>query len=307
MAFVGFAVMTPVATMSILDTTRWRPVVYADTPKTLNRYHRFIQKPTKDDRKPVLFVFGAAYLPKVTRNADLFSSVFLFDDVPNLMAVKTNIPEFDIVDIEGQAPKHLTPVELAEVVSRAGALPNKVPLLTKLTNTLGPRKPSVLESTSRLPKAEATTETSGVQRLLTEVKQYDALPYAVVTDTYAKFVFRMIPRSAVTTAVTKRLPAEAKEPWAAALAIADSAVGLAMADAFRKLCDEPAMNYREVITPVLKPYAGDFLYLTAIHPPYKGCVFLSTPGSAANQTVKPINFVPKDNKTTEKRKKKAKR
>lgn len=300
--------MTPVATMSILDTTRWRPVVYADTPKTLNRYHRFVQKPEKDERKPVLFVFGASYLPKVTRNADLFSSVFLFDDVPNLMAVKANIPDFDVVDVEGHLPKHLSPVELAEVVSRAGSLPNKIPLITKLTNTLGTRKPSVLESTSRLPKGAApeTATTAGVQRLLTEVKHYEALPYAVVTDIYAKYIFRMIPRSAVTAAVTKKLPVQAKEPWAAALAIADSAVGAAMATAFRRLCDDSngALSVRDALKEAdLTAYAGDFLYLTTIHPPYKGCVFLAS-SEEATPTVKQAKFTPKDNKTTDKKRKK---
>jgi hypothetical protein len=126
---------------------------------------------------------------------------------------------------------------------------------------------------------------------LTEVKQFEAIPYAVITDTYAKYIFGLIPRSAVTSAVTKKLPAGAKEPWAAALAFADSDVGASMAVAFRRLCSaDGALSHRDVLKETnLTAYAGDFLYLTAIHPPYKGCVFLND----AEEAVKPVvKFVP---------------
>lgn len=286
MAFVGFAVMNPIAAMAMVDPVRWRPVVYADTPRTLAQYNRFLADEGNDNRKAVLFLLGAHNLQRIAQDFERFSSVLVFDDLQNLHHLSSSTDGFDIVDIETEEgiarPKPLSPAEMTEVVSQNSDNASPFPLVAKLTSALGKRRPSVLESTSRMPMPEAVPE-SGAQRMLTEIKHVlDAtespLPFAVVLDTYIRFLFRIVSRSKVTSVVTKKLPDEAKEVWSIALDLANSDVGLQMARAFRSLCENDDVDYRvghAVSEFGLKPYSGDFLYFTSILPPYRGCEFLS--------------------------------
>lgn len=286
MAFVGFAYMNPIATMAMLDQGKWRPVVYADTPRCRGQYDRFLAgTPKKDNRKAVLFLFGASNFPKVKNDLDRFTSIFVFDDLQNLEKVQGAYPAFEVTDIEetpegALVPYHLTPAEMADTVAAEGKI-QKVSLLEGITAALSKRKPSVLESTSRMPMPEAVAE-SGSQRLMTEIKliieaKDSDLPFAMVLDTYAKFLFRMLPRSKVTSQVTKKLPAEAKDLWGSAIDFATSDIGLRMAYAFRSLCQNKDPDYRvghAVSKYGLKAYSGDFLYFTSVCSPNRGFEFL---------------------------------
>lgn len=278
MSFIGFATINPVAAMSVLDSNKWRTVVYADTPRTKARYQNFLSGEKESKRKPILFLFGATSLYKVSKDIEQFHSVLVFDELQNLHYLSKAIDTFKIVDIEedetGNYPKQLSPVELQEAVAEEGLLPKKIPLLNKITSSLGVRKPSVLESTSRMPTPEAVPE-SGAQKLLSEIKAVleatnSELPFQVVLDTYVKFLFRIVKRATVTSLVTKKLPKEAKELWQIALNLANSDVGLNMAKAFRSLCVANDPDYRvshAVNKYGLKAYSGDFLYFNAVLPP----------------------------------------
>lgn len=286
MAFVGFAKTNPICAIAMVDQVRWNPVVYADTPRSLARYKKFVNSHETEARKVVLFMLGATNLTKVAKEFDRFSSVLVFDDLQNLHLLDEAIDEFEIVDIEAEngipVPRNLTPAEMTEVVNRPEMPSSPFPVIAKLTNALGKRRPSVLESTSRMPMPEAVPE-SGAQRLLTEVKTIldvtgSTLPFPIVLDTYIKYLFRILPRSKVTSSVTKKLPEEAKELWGTALDLAGSEAGSNMARAFRSLCESEDVDYRvghAVSKFGLKPYSGDFIYFTSILPPFRGCEFLS--------------------------------
>ena len=285
MAFVGFAVTNPISALAMIDQVRWRPVVYADTPRVLARYTKFLKVANQDTRKAVLFLLGATNLGKIAKEYERFSSVLVFDDLQNLHTLKSTISGFDIVDIANEngidVQRHLTPAEMTEVVNRPDMPASPFPLVAKLTNALGKRRPSVLESTSRMPMPEAIPE-SGAQRMITEIKLIleltaSPLPFAVVLDTYIRFLFHIVPRSKVTSMVTKKLPDDAKDLWGTALDLANSEVGLNMARAYRSLCESDDVDYRvghAVSKFGLKPYSGDFLYFTSVLPPYRGCEFL---------------------------------
>lgn len=286
MSLVGFAVMNPIVTMSMIDVSRWRPVVFADTPKSLNLYQRFVNEKKNDTRRAVLFLIGALNLGKVSKDRARFSSVLVFDDVQNLSAVEAQIKGFCIADItaEGEAsfPRHLTPMELADLLEVEGSIPDPTPLLSKVTNALGRRRPSVLETTSRVPMGDGTVE-SGAQRLLNEVKNIldaeDKVPFSLLLDLYTKYLFRIVERTKITTMVTKKLPEAAKELWKQALTFADSDIGETMAKAYARLCRTSDADYRvghAVNDFGLKPYSGDFLYFTAVLPPHRNCAFIST-------------------------------
>lgn len=290
MAISSFAVMNPTAAMSMIDTSRWRTVVYADTPKSLVRYKEFLDQKKTDARKVVCFVFGVTSLKEVLKNQDKFNSILIFDDLQNLSDLRTQlgVQIADVKETDASAmPKHLTPQEMNTLVeSSSPAL--EISLLKKVLTTLGPRRPSVLETTSRIP-APLDVEESGSQRLLTEIKQTlpDPTFFGVVATTYCKYLFRMIDRNTVTQTVTKKLPAEAKDFWKKALDYADSDIGLAMHSAFAKLCSQRDPDYRTghaVAEFNLKLYSGDFLYFTMIIPPFDSCQFLQGTTAAASTT-----------------------
>lgn len=295
MAVAGFAVMNPVATMAMVDTARWRPVVYADTPKTLSRYQSFLGSKS-DQRKVVCFVFGATYLPDVLKNKDKIASYLVFDDLQNLHLLTAQLPGFDIVDItrdNGVFPKYLSPQELTVVLEAPTKLPDQNLLLKKVTDALGARKPSVLETTSRIPQAE-TIQESGAQRRLTEIKRRltSGPDFSVVLDYYVKYLFRIVDRNQVTQNVTKKLPAELKDLWKEALDFADSEIGLTMAKAYASLCFAADPDYRvghAVAKHSLKPYGGDFSYFTAVLPPHNSCAFI--PGVLENTSAEETALV----------------
>lgn len=270
--------MNPIATMAMVDTARWRPVVYADTPKTLARFRAFIESKKPEPRKCVLFLFGASYLPDVIQHKDRLSSILLFDDLQNLHNVKKQLEGFDIVDVDDGYPKHLSPSELMEVINKPQRFP-EVTLLSQVTKALGQRRPSVLETTNRLPSAEPITE-SGAQRMLADIKRMlvdDEPAFPVLLDVYVKYLFRIVTRAYVTKEITKKLPAHVKEPWKQALDFADSDVGLAMAKAYHSMCRSSDPDLRAshaVATYSIKAYGGDFLYFTSVLPPYSTCEFL---------------------------------
>jgi len=285
MAFVGFSFTNPIAVMSMVDPVRWRPVVYADTPRVLAQYMKFMSEVEGDGRKSVLLLLGASSLHRVAKDYDRFDSIFVFDDLQNLHTLKRSTEGFEVVDVEVEdgipTPRHLTPAEMNETV----ALPSPAspfPLAAKLTAALGKRRPSVLESTSRMPIPEVAP-VSGAQRMMAEVKRIldeteSPLPFSIVIDAYIRFLFRITTRLKVTSAVTKKLPDEAKDIWSTALDLAGSDVGLTMARAYRKLCENEDVDYRvgQAVNEFnLKLYSGDFLYFTAIFPPHRNCVFIS--------------------------------
>lgn len=286
MSLLGFGVMAPTSTVALVDTSRWRPVIYADTPRSIGAYHKFLNEAKRgDNRKAILFLLGISNLQKVAKERGRFASILLFDDLQNLHNLREQLDGFEIVDIVSakdtpgvMLPRHLTPGELADLLTKAGSLPESMPLLSKITNALGKRRPSVLETTSRMPMPEAVPH-SGAQRLLSEVKARltdESPPFSVVLDTYVKYLFRIIDRNKV-TAVTKKIKEPAKEPWGAALDFASSDIGLTMARAFHRLCRTGDPDYRigHAVTEFgLKPYSGDFVYFTAIMAPHRTCEFL---------------------------------
>ncbi len=271
----------------MIDTTRWRPVIYSETPRSAALYQSFIADKKSDGRRAVLFLIGAIGLQKVAKERARFATVFVFDDLQNLGALTEKMEDFKIEDIATDDngmmyPKHLTPVELAEVLERQGSLPESIPLLTKVTNALGRRRPSVLETTSRIPLPEEVPE-SGAHRVLAEVKALmeasgSAISFPVVLDTYVKYLFRIVDRAKVTSAVTKKLPEPAKELWQQALDFASSEIGLAFARAFRSLCVAVDADYRighAVKDHGIQPYSGDFVYFVSVLPPFRNCEFLA--------------------------------
>ena len=280
MSFASFAVMPPAATMSMIDNSRWRTVVYADTPKSLARYKEYITNPKSDGRKVVVFVFGVSALREVLKNQDKFNSVFVFDDLQNLSELRTQM-NVQIVDAEekptGVFPKYLTPQELAALADAPMEVPDNF-FLKKVTSALGNRRPSVLETTNRLP-APFEIEASGIQRVLSDIKL--GLPedaFSPLLNGYCKYLFGMVDRNFITQTITKKLPVEVKELWKKCLDYADSEVGSSMKKAYAKLCPSKDPDYRAghaVVDFNLRPYSGDFLYLTAIFPPLESAVFLS--------------------------------
>jgi len=284
MAFAGFAVMSPLTVAAMLDSNRWRSIVYADTPRCKSRYDAFVKEAKKDDRHNALVVVGATNLHRVQKDAERFQSVLVFDTVQNLCKLEDAVPSFSVVDIEkkGDAdlPRHLTPTELAEVVQRPGSVPAPTPLAVKLVATLGQRKPSVLEATSRMP-SPSKIPPSGMRDLLSDVKDLltaDSPSFQEVLNTYVKYVFRLVPRNTVTQEITKKLPEAAKPLWQNALDFATSKVGTQIAVAFRSLCiaSDPGYRLSHAVSKYgLKAYAGDMVYFTAIIPPAQSFVFPS--------------------------------
>lgn len=280
MAISAFAVMNPIATMAMVDIARWRPVVYANTPKSLARYRQFLEGKKPDNRKNVLFLFGAAYLNEVLQNKEKFSSILVFDDLQNLDRLRKWLQSVHIVDIEEDMPKHLSPSEVMDVVNKPTNFPASNPLLSQITKALGPRKPSVLETTSRLPVPEAIPE-SGAQRLLAELKKHtekSEVQFSIILDVYTKYLFRIVNRAYVTKEVTKKLETDVKDLWKQALDFADSEVGQTMANAYRELCrsSDPDLRPSHVLSKFgIKAYGGDFLYFTSVLPPHQTCTFLT--------------------------------
>lgn len=272
--------MNPIATMAMIDISRWRPVVYANTPRTLAKYKQFIDNKKPDNRKNVLFLFGAAYLNDVLQSKERFNSILVFDDLQNIDTLRNYLQSVQIVDIENQAyPKYLSPSEVMEIVNKPTNFPNGNVLLSHVTKALGPRKPSVLETTSRLPVPEAIPE-SGAQRLLADLKRMigsDEPSFTALLDVYVKYLFRIINRSQVTKDITKKLPAHTKEMWKQALDFADSPIGESMAKAYRSLCrtSDPDLKASHVLSKFgIKAYGGDFLYFISVLPPHQTCTFL---------------------------------
>ncbi len=283
MSLVGLVAMNPLAAMSMIDISRFRPIIYADTPACQAAYLRFTQEKRGDGRKAVLFLLGAANLPKVVKERDRFSSVLIFDTVQDLTVLGTHLKELTLADVDASGelsvPKHLTPGELADLLETEGSIPDPLPLLSKVTNALGRRRPSVLENTSRIP-APDLPESTGAQRMLNDLKDClgdEDVSFSVVLDIYVKYLFRIVERSKVTTTVTKKLPAEAREIWSQALEFADSPIGNSFAVAYAKLCRSADADYK-IANAVndfdLKNYSGDFLYFTSLLPPHRGCAFV---------------------------------
>lgn len=296
MAISAFAVMNPVTTMAMVDIARWRPVVYADTPKTVARFKKFIDTKRPEPRKVVLFLFGASYLQDVLKHRDRINSILLFDDLQNLHNVSKQISGVKIVDIDDGHPKHLSPAELMDIINQPTRFPESV-LLSQITKALAQRGPSVLETTSRMPSPEVAPE-SGAQRMLAELKHglSDDLSFAVVLDTYVKYLFRIITRSKVTKDVTKKIPDSTKDIWRQALDFADSDIGLTMAHAYRDLChtSDPDVTTSSVIAKRgIKAYGGDFLYFTSILPPHLTCEFLTDVFSSSSKDPQPLVTVTK--------------
>jgi hypothetical protein len=280
MTISAFAVMNPIATMAMIDIARWRPVVYANTPRTLARYKQFLDNKKPDNRKNVLFLFGASYLNDVLQNKDKFNSILVFDDMQNLDNLRSYLQSVQIVDIENQGyPRYLSPSEVMDVVNKPTNFPPGSVLLSQVTKALGPRKPSVLETTSRLPVPEAIPE-SGAQRMLADLKRMlgnEETPFAAMLDVYVKYLFRIINRSQVTKDITKKLPPHTKEMWKQALDFADSPVGESMAKAYHALCrtSDPDLKASHVLSKFgIKAYGGDFLYFISVLPPHHTCTFL---------------------------------
>lgn len=323
MSIVGFAVMSPIATISMVDTSRWQPVVFADTPRTIRRYQEFLNEKKNGGRKPLLFLLGVTNLSKIAKDRQRFTSVLVFDDLQNLHLLSSQMSGFSIADITHKNnvpyPKHLTPVELGELLEKQGSIPETLPLLAKVTNALGRRRPSVLETTSRMPTPETAPDpATGVQRQLTDIKNAlgggTKVPFAVLLDTYVKYLFRVIERSKVTSTVTKKLPDEVKAAWKNVLDFADSDIGLTMAKAYARLCrnKDPDFRIGHAVTQFkLRPYTGDFVYFTSLFPPHRTCQFISTfvvpePVSAASGPLIKVFKPPKPSpKATMKTKKKA--
>ncbi len=285
MAFIGFGASNPVSLASVLDTSRWRLVMYMDTPRTIARFHEAVSEPRrkKETRKMVLLVGGATCLHRIHNDLDAFASILVFDSVENLHVLKEDMPEFEIVDsvLEGghYVSRHLNPGQVAEMVAKPGK-PENLSMLQRVVNTLGKRKPSVLETTSRMPVPSEVLH-SGMQVQLSEMKKrlddQEGLEFSVVLDTYCRYLFRIIPRSKVTSLVTKKLPKELKEVWDNVLQFAKSDIGLRMAKTFEAVSasKDPRFRGSYVLAKYgISQYAGDYMYFTAVHPPSEMHEFL---------------------------------
>lgn len=278
----GFAFSNPMAVMTMVDTSRWRPVVYAMTPETTRRYKDWKASSKTDGRKNVLFLFGVTALRDVYQDHPLFSTICIFDELQNLTEASGQISGMsvvDIIDVGGiPHPKHLTPQDVADVLSRPGSLPENL-LLKRIQSSLGVRRPSVLETTNRVPGPLDISE-SGVQKVFLSLKEaVDHDLFNVALNTYCKFLFRIVDRNTVTQTVTKKLPSEVKETWKSLLDYAESGIGLSMARAYRDLSSSNDPDFRHghaVAKHDLRNYAGDFMYFTSVLPPSGNWVFLPT-------------------------------
>ena len=287
MALIGFAYSNPITLMSVLDSSKWRVVMFMDTPRTLERYTKFIRSPASKDEKVVLFVAGAVALYRVKEDMARFHSVCVFDDVPNLHLLQKEISSFELVDVEMTEDglythKPWTPGSISEKISKDSVELHDFSFLQKLQNSLGKRRPSVLESTSKMPAPEAD-EFSGVMAQLAQIKAYldvdesGKLSFAAVLDVYAKYIFRIIPRSAVTSKVTKKLPKDLREIWTALTDFAKSDIGVRFAKAFQEISKSKDPDYRSGFALRqygIRQYSGDFVYLSSVLPPSDSFEFL---------------------------------
>lgn len=252
--------------------------MYMDTPATLGRYDKAMASKKKELRKMVLLVGGATCLHRVSKDLDRFDSVLVFDTLENLHVLSEDLPEFRIADAELEGghyvSKSLTPSQISDLVGAPGK-PENLSFLQRVVNTLGKRKPSVLETTSRMPSPEAIPH-SGVQMQLSNLKRLldedekSKVDFTTVLEVYCKYLFRIIPRSKVTSTVTKKLPKDLKEMWDNVLQFAKSDVGLRMAKAFEAICQTKDPDFRGAYAMKrfgILSYAGDFTYLTAVFPP----------------------------------------
>lgn len=283
---VSCATMSPIVTMSMIDTLRWQPVVYADSAYSKANFQSFLrkQKQSKDTRKTVLFLFGASFFDEVKEHEKEFTTIIVFDDVHNLNALAEAVPGLDVIDITTDekgdvVPKQLTPQELMEAVEGRNTI--EIPILQGLASAMAKHKPSVLENTSRLPKVKKIPP-SDSQLMMTEVLQalQEGDPeFTVLLDVYVKYIFGIVNRQYVTSMVTKKIRSDsARDIWKDVLTYADGPDGLTIAKAFALMCRNDDPDYR---TQHAAKDAGDIsvspdlLYFTSIIAPYKACVFVN--------------------------------
>lgn len=278
MAFIGLVTTNPIFGSAILDRSKWRSVIYADTPKCMDQYARW-KSSKKDSRKVIVHLIGASNLSKVLKDESMFHSIIVYDDLETMSILSDIVGGLNIADVEegpmGPVPFNLSQAALLNELKEPGGFPDTTPFLSKVRASFGNRKPSVLESSSNMPTPEESVN-SGVQRMMTGIKEEleiaeSSLPFAVVVDCYSKFIFGMVTRGHVTATVTKKLPkGVAKELWQSAMDMATSQIGLRMKDAYKSLCVSQDPDYRanHAVTKFdLKPYSGDFIYLISILPP----------------------------------------
>ena len=276
MNIVGLATTSPMVALSMIDASKWRSLVYAETDACRSRWTKaFNAKP--DGRRTVCVLLGASYLPRVLERSSSLNAVLVFDDVQNLSTLAGQLPGFEIADIEkdssgaGAMPLVLSGSDLAQLLDQQLDV-GEPSLLTQLTSALGKRKSSALENTNRMPVTEAV-EISSAQKALSVIQtqvEGSKVSFSVVLDLYVKYMFNMVDRSVVTAQVTKQLPDSVKELWHQLLEFASSFTGEMMADAFVKLCESTDPDYRighAVAEFGLKPFSGDFAYFTALIPP----------------------------------------
>jgi hypothetical protein len=270
----------------MIDKESFRPVVYADTPrlKATFKTHLANHVAQKDYRRLVVLVFGSSFLPEVLHpSLPKFHSILVFDTVQTLLEVKKHMSALEIVDMdltEVARPKPVTAGVLASLLERLGDFDGPLPdIFMDIRNALVQRKPSILETTSRLNMPEATP-LSGCQTLLAQLKPVlnSDISFMQVLDTYVRYLFGMTNRNNVTQSITKKLPEQAKSIFKQALDFADSPIGKAMSAAYQKLCllsDKDYKIHQAVKEYNLMPYAGDFMYFVSVLPPSKEALFIA--------------------------------
>lgn len=285
---VGLAVTSPLSASAMVDQLRWQVVIYADTPKCLVHYHDVMsQRRGEKDRKLAVFVLGAHHLNKVFKDQSKYHSVLVFDDIQNLHLLVDQVDNFTIVDVDlneqgALVPKHMTPQDINDALTKH-TVSVDAGLFVRVAATLSKRPASVLETTNRMPATEKRLP-SGIQGHMVALKDaMDANPddnkvlFSVAVDYLCKLTFGMVERASVTANVTKKLSAEAKPHWQAALEIVSSPIGEQMGRAYRQLCTttDPAMGIGHAVRDFdLVAHGGDFAYLTALLPPFREAKFV---------------------------------
>lgn len=274
MAVIGLAHTNPQLAMHLIDSTKWRIIVYADSPVVTSRYEKALQSKDKT-RRTVLFLFGALHIAKVVPRASEFDTVVVVDDVQNLGMLRNHITQFRIEDIEDQGsglhPKYLTPAQFALAMDLPGSIPSQLPVMTVVTHALSRKRPSVLEAMGKIPTPSTTPPSNlqaavlRIQGLLTE----EDVEIGVLLSVLAKHVFKLAPASTSKGISNHLKMVEAQEAWVETLLLADR-ISPAMSKCFSHLCEnkDPGLRLREVakIYDALE-IVDDLLYLTTIFPP----------------------------------------
>lgn len=289
MSVLGFATMNPSTLISLIDTSVWEIVLYANgSQKLTSEYADFVAKrkamkkrERRKQKAAVQAVVGVDALKKCELEG-VFWSTIVFDSYPNLMRLKERVKGMVILDVDdtipGQfSPSPVNPKTLNKHLLKEGSI-SKLPVFA--SDTTYASQVEIEETTSRLTAeregedGEALPDVeNGIRQLMSKLVDACGDKWVTGTDSfYMQYLFHCCTKGLLTSKITKHLPkeGEARRIWSRLLEIADSDVGYVMYSAFYSLCrdnDDPDYSVYTAISEFgLDAYAKDFLYAISVMP-----------------------------------------